>query len=286
MRHPSTRRCGLLLTAWLGCYSTVQGAELQLTQPWYKVELIVFERTSEPTTQERLTTHTLPQFAHNVLAFDEDRSPYYAIDPAALELPAVFPPDPSYNNPPAPAVIEPDEADLSSTDGAAPLVEVPTPAPPLSPAEALAAAIAAFEVELESTSLTWLPRSDLLLSSEARRLGARGAFRVLLHGAFIQSVPPRESPVRLLIQTGDRTGERWSVEGTIAVTLARFLHVHAHLWRLPFSDAPDSQELDEHRRMRSGELHYLDHPAFGVLVRIDPITPPQTLIDQANEIGD
>ncbi len=25
--------------------------------------------------------------------------------------------------------------------------------------------------------------------------------------------------------------------------------------------------MTQHRRMRSGELHYLDHPAIGVLVR-------------------
>jgi hypothetical protein len=33
-------------------------------------------------------------------------------------------------------------------------------------------------------------------------------------------------------------------------------------------------ELREQRRMRSGELHYLDHPKFGVLARIDPVQAP------------
>jgi hypothetical protein len=37
-------------------------------------------------------------------------------------------------------------------------------------------------------------------------------------------------------------------------------------------------ELREQRRMRSGELHYLDHPKFGVLARVDPIQPPDTLV--------
>jgi hypothetical protein len=35
--------------------------------------------------------------------------------------------------------------------------------------------------------------------------------------------------------------------------------------------------LDERRRLRSEELHYLDHPKFGVLVRIDPIEPNETI---------
>jgi hypothetical protein len=29
--------------------------------------------------------------------------------------------------------------------------------------------------------------------------------------------------------------------------------------------------LDTSRRMRSGELHYLDHPVFGVLIKVIPI---------------
>ncbi|UZE94742.1 peptidoglycan binding protein CsiV [Alkalimarinus alittae] len=32
--------------------------------------------------------------------------------------------------------------------------------------------------------------------------------------------------------------------------------------------------LDESRRMRSGEIHYLDHPKFGLLVTIEPTDPP------------
>ncbi len=31
------------------------------------------------------------------------------------------------------------------------------------------------------------------------------------------------------------------------------------------------------RRLRSGEAHYLDHPKLGVLVRIEPVTPPESL---------
>lgn len=34
--------------------------------------------------------------------------------------------------------------------------------------------------------------------------------------------------------------------------------------------------LHERRRLRSGELHYLDHPRFGALVRIEPRAAPKT----------
>jgi hypothetical protein len=32
--------------------------------------------------------------------------------------------------------------------------------------------------------------------------------------------------------------------------------------------------LDQERRMRLGELHYIDHPRFGLLVQVSPYTPP------------
>ena len=32
--------------------------------------------------------------------------------------------------------------------------------------------------------------------------------------------------------------------------------------------------LKERRRMRSKELHYFDHPRFGVIALITPYTPP------------
>ncbi len=33
--------------------------------------------------------------------------------------------------------------------------------------------------------------------------------------------------------------------------------------------------LDQERRMRLGEVHYIDHPRFGLLVQISPYTPPE-----------
>ena len=35
--------------------------------------------------------------------------------------------------------------------------------------------------------------------------------------------------------------------------------------------------LDESRRMRSEEVHYLDHPKLGIIVRVDPVAIPEAL---------
>ena len=37
-------------------------------------------------------------------------------------------------------------------------------------------------------------------------------------------------------------------------------------------------QLREVRELREQELHYLDHPALGVLVQITPYTPPQPIV--------
>jgi hypothetical protein len=116
----------------------------------------------------------------------------------------------------------------------------------------------------------------------------------------------------MLVQTGPRYGDAYALEGSIGVTLGRFLHFRAELaYREPLmgrtpidqalapamdgSDAaiaeplraltpdelvPDGYLLlQESRRMRSGELHYLDHPKLGILVRMEPVTMPEELAE-------
>lgn len=34
------------------------------------------------------------------------------------------------------------------------------------------------------------------------------------------------------------------------------------------------QRIQQHRRMRSKEIHYIDHPAFGIIVKLIPVTAP------------
>ena len=68
------------------------------------------------------------------------------------------------------------------------------------------------------------------------------------------------------------------VYGLVRIYRERYLHVitDLRLQRVATGQEPEAEELlrapehrmTQHRRMRSGELHYLDHPAIGVLVRI------------------
>ena len=73
------------------------------------------------------------------------------------------------------------------------------------------------------------------------------------------------------------------VDGTITVSLKRYLHLKADLAYINtngsnfFSDeeeAPVVFRMTESRRMRSKEIHYFDHPKFGMLALITPYEPP------------
>ena len=40
----------------------------------------------------------------------------------------------------------------------------------------------------------------------------------------------------------------------------------------------------ESRRLRSGEVHYLDHPALGIIVRTNPVDVPEQLQDRIDRL--
>ena len=140
-------------------------------------------------------------------------------------------------------------------------------------------------------------------------LGAGGSDGAPVSTASEPGFAPTLSPrVRVA-----RDRSKAALDGTVRVHRARYLHVQADLlyYRPLESDAaaadptdsgasaavlPNSPDaalieqlmsetdatprlfrLKESRRMRSSELHYLDHPLFGVLVEIWPLERPEAV---------
>lgn len=62
----------------------------------------------------------------------------------------------------------------------------------------------------------------------------------------------------------------WEIEGNITIWLARYLHVEADVVYQKEAKNPHPYRLTESRRLRSNELHYLDHPYFGMLILLTP----------------
>lgn len=191
----------------------------------------------------------------------------------------------------------PSEADLTQPN-------LPSNTPKLAPVQSRSAvenlgfALAQFERDLISRSL----RSDesRALETEVKLINRRQHLRPLVHTAWTQAVPPRNAPAPIWMSYGDHQ-ERLS--GSVSVTVERYLHFTADLWYsgsaldwqpLPAGVTTSSQadaaeivslRLHQSRRMRSRELHYLDHPKLGILVQIDPVTIPAELVQTYLELG-
>lgn len=118
--------------------------------------------------------------------------------------------------------------------------------------------------------LAW--RQPGLDSNTARgiRINAGRSFQVHLPGDFRnydRFVPVTAGPA---FDGNSREISTTLVSGTIKVRLGRFLHLDT---RLVFTDMGQrrSYRLEQSRKMRSRELHYIDNPRFGLLVRIIPL---------------
>ena len=169
----------------------------------------------------------------------------------------------------ATAEAEPDDVPEPDTEASDP----DTTARPALTLEEVTTAITEYEGELLRSSYVWrreTPRFARELSQLRRR------YEVIAAGSWHQPVPPRDAPQPLLLQVGAMDVERgYPLEGLISVTLGRYVHFQA-LLRFRLQDGGTAL-LSEQRRMRTDEPHYLDHPALGILVRVDPLTPPDAL---------
>jgi hypothetical protein len=222
--------------------------------PQYEVEIIVFANREFDPTEERFepTLHGLPAEPLVPLAplgevpvFDE------------TTLPRAAPPEPT----------------------APPEIAGEPQADPLADARAAAE---------EALRIRPLPASELKLVNEYRRLQSLSAYEPLLHTAWVQpGLPESEAKPFDLGTLGVL-----NPSGTVRVHLSRFLHITLDLTYQGGSAAAvqATDELAElsfapryrlaaTRSSRSGELHYFDHPAFGVLVRITPLPAPGASTD-------
>jgi Peptidoglycan-binding protein, CsiV len=175
-------------------------------------------------------------------------------------------------------------------------VPSPIPAPPAAPVPGAAndagppPADAAATPDRGAFRFRLLEPEEYQLDADYQTIERVAAYVPLLHVGWVQpGLPDEDSPPLDLSMLGSL-----NPSGTIRLYLSRFLHVELDLSYRPSppatADAPPEpgapDELAEvplgptywlhaQRNVRSGELHYFDHPAFGVLVMITP-APAET----------
>ena len=83
-----------------------------------------------------------------------------------------------------------------------------------------------------------------------------------------------------------------NIHGTIKVVLARYLHFYTDLvyqqpreetsplWEIEGLEPYKEYPIKFHRRMRSKELHYLDHPMIGILIKAMPVEKLDVMIEE------
>ncbi|MBR9882989.1 MAG: hypothetical protein GYB21_04745 [Oceanospirillales bacterium] len=149
-------------------------------------------------------------------------------------------------------------------DGAAPYEPMDATPPP--PAIAESSQPSPYN-GLPFSQLESLPRDRFQLVDDAARLRREG-YQILWHGGWYQNVSTGRNPY-VRIQSGDGR-----VDGVIKVDRGRYLHFKPDLL-LSRSAAAETASpryrFKQSRRMRSEQLHYLDHPHFGMLVIINPL---------------
>lgn len=292
--------------------ATVDQAELEayLHERYYEVEFFVFERPTvlDFATEEILTLHrprALPRAVRTQRLDPEELwdGRLDTLTRACLTFPTL-----TYK-------LLPDESDSAQPLSAEPTAATglpaarPTPViePTLAPNPQLdfLAHMAEFERALAQSSERWQPEENFRLQRAANRIERRGYGRILFHGRWLQAVPPREMPAPVLVLGGERLNPPQpsrELIGSVSVTLGRYLHFKADLFFQgpglglepagaamdamgeslllvsdPGAPRPGYMQLSESRRMRSEEMHYLDHPKLGLIVRIDPVTFPEAL---------
>ena len=187
------------------------------------------------------------------------------------------------------------------------------------------------ELNSEEEPFVTLDTDQLELRDDAARITRRRNFRTLFHKAWRQPVLGREQSPSVLIRGGDPYDDHYELEGSITLSVERYLHFKTDLWLSTFKsiagldytpwpklpplpiastaqhmDATDEGAVDgfsdsgldsglsylnlreqqyevdrtvvlrQSRRMRSGELHYIDHPLMGLLVKVKPYAPETT----------
>ena len=158
-----------------------------------------------------------------------------------------------------------------------------------------------------------LPPEAHRLTATNRALNQSAQYRILFHNAWRQPMTPRNAAAAVGIVGGRQYNEHSELEGSVTFYFNNAedrLIFNGNLWHSSFNTQDNSTEewtlpvipgvlvgagestseppeeyfvnrilqLREVREMRELELHYLDHPALGVLVQITPYTPPSPVV--------
>jgi hypothetical protein len=128
-----------------------------------------------------------------------------------------------------------------------------------------------------------------MLNREYKRLSLSSEVKVLYRTAWRQPGLDEKKAFSINLdelKNAHKSNSNNSISGTVRLELSRFLHLYAELdYHRPVvtEELPTEQasaaitdfKFNAYRKMRSKELHYIDHPLVGILVKIMPVEKPE-----------
>lgn len=134
-----------------------------------------------------------------------------------------------------------------------------------------------------------LPESQWQMKPEAHSIRQGRRLDPLIHVAWRQPVlSPRSAHPVVLRSAKRNSADQPLLQGVIKVSINRYLHVDLDLLLQGAPKQPgenggffpgrfQTYRFQAHRRMRSGEIHYIDHPLMGVLILINRFEAPEPM---------
>lgn len=154
------------------------------------------------------------------------------------------------------------------------------------------AAISATAINLTDDQI--LPQSQWALKPTDQLL-KRNNYVILLHLAWQEPAADARQG-QIIHLTGGETyaGNLPEVNGSLAIRLEHYFNLHVNLrFILPWQNIQEMNltniahdnnpyvtfKINERLRLRSNELNYIDHPLYGMLIKIIPLTTTPTTND-------
>ncbi len=166
---------------------------------------------------------------------------------------------------------------------------------PITQPDAIEPAVTALS---EDNSQRFTSIKPAILKKQYNGVKVSSEYKVLFYGAWRQDGLSESDAFEINIdelENNHKSSSQNTISGTFKLVLARYLHIYNNLsYQRNVTRAASYEEsstesnaisaessvyvetypLTSHRRMRSKELHYIDHPLVGILIQINPVEKP------------
>lgn len=124
--------------------------------------------------------------------------------------------------------------------------------------------------------VTPLPAANQRLNGVVGALRRSGRYRTLFHSSWLHPEGGRIRGVYIMQPpAGSAPGAAAEILGSVRLRVTRFLHLDVDMAYFPPAADPDAAathvRLQESRKIKFNEVHYFDHPLFGVMVQVSRV---------------